>query len=542
MAQDPIFPPNEPIYAPNAVEAAREALDSVTREILDRDRARLTQASLAATFTLSQELGLSEGVHAELQVAVVERLAMLPPTHHAYMNQLLGGIATTLAGQKIDRPALASKKDDRLLQTEAQRPFVDAKIAVVSGGLQISESAHTNGNGTTPDNSDETYRPHQSDNVIASIDSETATSELPQGDSSVEATSAPTNIDTDSSEKNSLVETYDESDIIKLPDGIRLYEHKTIPRNMRNFLAQIFVENTEALGQLSPKAMSILMWTVMQFYNQTQIPQATVKRKAAQTERLDLYVGLSGPIVSSLELCSKLSITAPSLYTGINRVKDSLREKIADTADDMIRRAIITAKFAPGEDVFRRLNTSVGSEPNASAGHTGQQNGSESVLTNPNGLDNESSAKEPSELLGDDIELKPLHRHWKVPASMRNFLLGTFPGELSDRILELEPEQASLLTDALLTEYKDIVVAGLSDERRTERIRRVELWTGLRTEAENQVRIAQRYAVEPTQIKNSVESVIRLIEKRLPKPKLKEMLKSVTISTERRAATSSANR
>ncbi len=155
MANDsslqPVFPPAEANCSAEALQAADAVLDDETRAILAADRARLTQATVLASFTLAKSLGLSETTTHDLQARLVDRVRNLSPPYHDYVNRLLGGVATTFSGQMTSEQTSTPYMAASVASDNGHSPLHDVSVLEAPHEVPAYPEPSVGGSAPTPD-------------------------------------------------------------------------------------------------------------------------------------------------------------------------------------------------------------------------------------------------------------------------------------------------------------------------------------------------------------------------------------------------------
>jgi hypothetical protein len=281
---------------------------------------------------------------------------------------------------------------------------------------------------------------------------------------------------------------YEPADLLDLPRGIVLSDHEKPNRNIKSFVSAIFPELKGALKELSSRELVLLSYQLLDSYMNTHIPQATEERKIKQKQRLELYFGLYGSPKGGGAICEELGLAGPSFYSGIRRVQSGLGAFIGLTdAETMIRKAKVTAEFGNPEGLFQKPELSEGSN------------------------------------LPPNDEAIYFYEYIRTPANMTNFLSGVYPKEYNDRILYLEPWQASLLSYQVIELYRDMVGAGVSIDSQEERCLRLQRWTGLFRPAQDYEEIAINRVRDVQSVKTSIQSTIDKLAAKIERYKLDEL-------------------
>lgn len=307
--------------------------------------------------------------------------------------------------------------------------------------------------------------------------------------------------------------TYDPEDIIVLSeDSPLIFDHEKTHRNTRQFIRNVFPELEDQLKSLPPRVASLLVYQAIDFYMAAEIPQASPGRKANQKQRIELYTGLYRPVQPMDDMLSELGVSGASLYTGMQRVAQNITSMIDH--EEMLRKAQTTAEFGTPEDIFTSdtstEQTLLEVTPTADMNDDGED-----------GLTVDDSVHEEAAQSTEEVVPGEFYEHARIPANMRNFLLGIFPAEFGDRILSLNQWSTSMLTYQLVEVYRDIVTSG-APEHHERRCQWTERWTGLYGEPVDEEVLARRAVVSPQSVKSSIERVIKTLETQIPKDQLKE--------------------
>jgi hypothetical protein len=462
----------------------------------------MTQTTALAAFTVGEALELEPETLKEFQQATVERMGRLSPAYHDYVNRLLGSVATVVGGQiqhEVNLPLSAGPSVEPPLEVHME-PVVSVPEPKI---VEVPDST--------------VYTPPAEVEPVIDEDIEVE--------------------DTD------IELEYSPDDIIALPEGLRLYRHEKNPKYMKKFLSGAIPEHEPVLEELSNEAASILTWEVLEFYTNVKIPAATPERKANQRERIEAHVGLFGPSTGIPELAKKMNLKDPSIYTGIGKVKEAIAERIGDDVPDLIRRAIVTATYGETENLF--IDDDEVEEENI-----------EPVIKShleeppqPEILDNAKAVAAETEEVGQPESVEPhivdaiepeeetpaeFFRHFSVPANMRNLLLQSFPAQFGDRILELDPEQASPLTHELIEKYRSLVLPGMTDKHKEQRCEQLTKWTGLYGPTEYIESLALSYSTSTQAINSRINNAISALQVKVHPVAYKEMFRRVTTGSEPR--------
>lgn len=281
----PVFPPESPNVSKESIEAASELLDDQTRDTLNIDRARLTQATASVAIALTDALGLSPDTAEEVQRALISRLPELSHPYHSYTNQLLGNSAMALTGQEGHTTHI-----ETLAVVDASPP----------ADLEDIDEPIPTDPGHVPDPKPETDTPE-----------------------------------------------FDEADLLVFETETKFAQHSKQNNGIKEFVKKLFDEKG-LLDGLSPQEVSLVGYQLLNVYLVNKIPNSSDSRKAAQKECIELYFALYGTRLSSEDICKKLNISGPSFNSGIRRVIESLKGLVTkEDFAGILQKAKVTSEFGP---------------------------------------------------------------------------------------------------------------------------------------------------------------------------------------------------
>ncbi len=491
----PIFPPTDLNYSAEAIQAAEAILDNTTREILASDKARMTQITALSAFTLGQALDLEPETLLIFQQAAVERINLLSPLHHEYVNRLLGSVAATLNGQIQHDSTARSKVAEAVIPKETDSlPAETPNICVEDVDRQ------------------DTIEIKELEPVI-----ERETAKEVEVEKILEPDIEP-------------IEWLPRNDIIEFTEHPQLYRHLNYPKYMKNFLKGAMPSREIEIEKLSNDATSLLTWEILEYYSTADIAKSTPQRKVKQRERIEAHIGLHTPPLSAHEVAQQMGLSDPSVYNSLQKVKETLERIISNmVASDMIRKSEATLGHTDLDQLFvfekENSNNDILEVLDKKDNRNSQVETAQSNVIDKNITNNERFTS------------TDFYQHNRAPANMRNFLLRSFPLNFSERILDLDQYHLSLLTHVLIDEFASLEQTGLSEDQKDERCQQLQKWTGLYGIPVEYEEIAKASHISSNSVKSRIDNAIAALDRNITKDTFKELFNHVHASPEPRRKT-----